>query len=86
VRDAVILRGRGSLVAGKSLERIFAGCVDLEESAARLFQALLLGPVRFYTGDEVNRVVKGRRKEPVIRKIWNHYVAKVGLAGLLDGL
>jgi L-ribulose-5-phosphate 4-epimerase len=84
--DAAILRGHGSIVVGQSIEWTFAGCVDLEESAARLCLAFTLGPVRFYTDDEVARVGKGRRKPSVIQKVWDHYVAKAKLAGLMDGL
>lgn len=84
--DGVILRGHGSLVVGQSIEWTFASCIDLEESAARLYSAYLLGPVRFYSEDEVSRVAKGRRREPVIKKIWDHYVAKTELVGLMSSL
>ena len=85
-RDAAILRGHGSIVVGQSIEWTFAACVDLEESAARLCFASTLGPVRFYTDDEVNRVSKGRKKLSVIQKVWDHYVAKARLAGLMEGV
>ncbi len=84
--DAAILRGHGSIVVGNSIEWTFAACIDLEESAARLCYASMLGPVRFYTDDELRRVAKGRRRMPVIQKIWDHYVAKTKLAGLMDDL
>ena len=84
--DAVILRGHGSLVAGPSIEWTFAACVELEESATRLYYASLLGPVRFYTDDEIDRVGKGRRRPPVIQKVWDHSVITAKLAGLMDGL
>lgn len=84
--DAAILRGHGSIVVGKSLEQTFALCVDLEESAARLVYASLLGPVRLYTEDEINRVAKGRKRMEVIQKVWDHYAAKARLAGLANGL
>lgn len=84
--DAVILRGHGSLVVGGSIAWTFAACVDLEESAMRFYSASLLGPVRSYTEDEVGRVVKGRRRDPVIKKVWDHYVAKAKWAGLMSGL
>ena len=84
--EAAILRGHGSIVVGKSIEWTFTACVDLEDSAARLYFASLLGPVRFYTDDEVNRVAKGRRRMPVVQKVWNHYVAKAKLAGLMENL
>lgn len=84
-RDAAILRGHGSIVVGESIEWTFAACIDLEESAARLCLASLLGPVRFYTDDEVGRVAKGRRRLPVIQKVWNHYVAKAKVAEVMGG-
>jgi ribulose-5-phosphate 4-epimerase/fuculose-1-phosphate aldolase len=85
-RDAVVLRGHGSMVVGQSIEWVFAACVDLEEAAARFYQASLLGPVRVYTEDETQRVMRGRRKDSVVQKIWDHNVAKTKLAGLMDGI
>jgi L-ribulose-5-phosphate 4-epimerase len=84
--DAVMLRGHGSLVVGQSIEWVFAACVDLEEAAARFYQASLLGPVRVYNEDETRRVMKGRRKDSVVQKIWDHNVAKTTLAGLMEGI
>jgi ribulose-5-phosphate 4-epimerase/fuculose-1-phosphate aldolase len=81
--DAVILRGHGSMVVGQSIEWVFAACVDLEEAASRFYKASLLGTVRVYTEDETQRVMKGRRKDSVVQKIWDHNVAKTRLAGLM---
>jgi hypothetical protein len=39
-----------------------------------------------YNEDETERVMKGRRKESVVQKIWDHNVAKTKLAGLMDGI
>lgn len=85
-RDALILRGHGSVVVGESIEWAFAACIDLEDSARKLYLASALGPVRGYTADEVERVAKGRRRGPVIQKIWDHYHARARLAGLTAGL
>ncbi|MGH7848226.1 MAG: class II aldolase/adducin family protein [Candidatus Binatia bacterium] len=85
-RDALILRGHGSVVCGEAIEWVFAGCIDLEESALRFYMASTLGPVRAYTEDEVNRVAAGRRKMSVIQKIWDHYVSKTKVSGLMEGL
>jgi hypothetical protein len=71
---------------GQSIEWTFAACVDLEESAARTCLASTLGPIRPYNEDELERVGKGRRKMSVIQKVWDHYVARTKLAGLLSGL
>ncbi len=84
--EAAILRGHGSILVGNSIEWLFTACVDLEESARRLYYASLLGPVRAYTEDEVNRVAKGRRKPQVIQRIWDHCLIKAKLAGLLEDL
>jgi ribulose-5-phosphate 4-epimerase/fuculose-1-phosphate aldolase len=84
--DAVMLRGHGSMVVGQSIEWVFAACVDLEEAASRFYQASLLGPVRVYNDDETQRVMKGRRKESVVQKVWDHNVAKTKLAGLMQGI
>jgi ribulose-5-phosphate 4-epimerase/fuculose-1-phosphate aldolase len=85
-RDAAILRGHGSIVVGQSIEWTFAGCVDLEESATRTCLASTLGPIKAYNDDELERVGKGRRKMSVIQKVWDHYIAKTKLTGLMAGL
>jgi len=84
--DAVMLRGHGSMVVAKSIERVFAACVDLEEAASRFYKASLLGAVMVYNDDETQRVMKGRRKDSVVQKVWDHNVAKTKLAGLMDGI
>ena len=84
--DAVMLRGHGSMVVGQAIEWVFAACVDLEEAASRFYQASVLGPVLVYNDDETQRVMKGRRKDSVVQKIWDHNVAKSKLAGLMSGI
>jgi L-ribulose-5-phosphate 4-epimerase len=84
--DAVMLRGHGSMVVGQAVEWVFAACVDLEEAAARFYKASLLGAVLVYNEDETQRVMKGRRKDSVVQKIWDHNVAKTKLAGLMAGI
>ena len=84
--DAVMLRGHGSMVVAHSIEWVFAGCVDLEEAAARFYKASLLGPVLVYSEDETRRVMKQRRKDSVVQKVWDHNVAKTKLAGLMQDI
>ena len=84
--DAVMLRGHGSMVVAGSIEWVFAGCVDLEEAAARFYKASLLGPVLVYSEEETQRMIKQRRKDSVVQKIWDHNVAKTKLAGLMGGI
>jgi ribulose-5-phosphate 4-epimerase/fuculose-1-phosphate aldolase len=84
--DAVMLRGHGSMVVAHSIEWVFAGCVDLEEAASRFYKASLFGPVMLYNDDETQRVMKQRRKDSVVQKIWDHNVAKTKLAGLMESL
>ncbi|MGH7833420.1 MAG: class II aldolase/adducin family protein [Candidatus Binatia bacterium] len=85
-RDALILRGHGSVVAGEAIEWVFAVCVDLEEAATRFYMASTLGPVKAYTEDEIARVGKQRRRMSVIQKIWDHYVSKAKVSGYMGGL
>ena len=85
-REAVMLRGHGSMVVGQSIEWVFAACVDLEEAASRFYKASLLGPVRVYNEDETQRVMKARRKDSVVQKVWDHNAAKTKLAGLMGGI
>jgi ribulose-5-phosphate 4-epimerase/fuculose-1-phosphate aldolase len=85
-RDVVMLRGHGSMVVGQAVEWVFAACVDLEEAASRFYKASLLGPVLVYDDDETQRVMKGRRKDSVVQKIWDHNIAKSKLAGLMDNI
>ena len=84
--DALMLRGHGSMVVAQSIEWVFAACVDLEEAAARFYKAALLGPVLVYNEDETQRVMKGRRKDSVVQKVWDHNVAKTKLVGLMNGI
>ncbi len=84
--DAVMLRGHGSMVVAQAIEWVFAACVDLEEAASRFYKASLLGSVMVYNEDETQRVMKGRRKDSVVQKIWDHNVAKTKLAGLMEGV
>ena len=84
--DAVMLRGHGSMVVAGSIEWVFAGCVDLEEAAARFYKASLLGSVMLYSEDETKRVMAQRRKDSVVQKVWDHNVAKTKLAGLMGGI
>jgi ribulose-5-phosphate 4-epimerase/fuculose-1-phosphate aldolase len=84
--EAVMLRGHGSMVVGRAIEWVFAGCVDLEEAASRFYKASLLGAVRVYNEDETQRVMQARRKDSVVQKVWDHNVAKTKLAGLMSGI
>ena len=84
--DAVMLRGHGSMVVGEAIEWVFAACVDLEEAASRFYKASLLASVRVYNEDETTRVMRGRRKDSVVQKVWDHNVAKTKLAGLMGGI
>ncbi|MCE3242299.1 MAG: hypothetical protein K0Q83_2806, partial [Deltaproteobacteria bacterium] len=45
-----------------------------------------LGPVMLYNEDETQRVMKQRRKDSVVQKIWDHNAAKTELAGLMRGI
>jgi hypothetical protein len=42
--------------------------------------------VMVYNEDETHRVMKQRRKDSVVQKVWDHNVAKTKLAGLMGGI
>jgi hypothetical protein len=42
--------------------------------------------VRVYNDDETQRIMKERRKDSVVQKVWDHNVAKTKLAGVMEGI
>lgn len=84
--EALVLRGHGSLVVGRSLEWVVAGSIELEEAANRYCAASMLGKVIPYSPSETEVVMAQRRKDSVVNKIWDHYVERAKLAGLTADL
>jgi ribulose-5-phosphate 4-epimerase/fuculose-1-phosphate aldolase len=81
---ACLLRGHGTVVVGGSVEAMFMDCLDIEENARSLIFASVLGSVQPLSGSEVEALRQSYgRSESRPTKIWEHYLHKGRLAGIL---
>jgi L-ribulose-5-phosphate 4-epimerase len=82
--SACLLRGHGTVVVGGSIEQVFMDCLDIEENARSVLFASVLGPLRPIAGDEVAQLrASYGRSESRALKVWEHYLHKGRLAGVL---
>jgi ribulose-5-phosphate 4-epimerase/fuculose-1-phosphate aldolase len=79
-----LLRAHGTVVVSHSVEELLMDCLDVEENARSLLYANSLGALLPITRDEVTelRASYGRSGYRA-GKIWEHYLAKGRLAGIL---
>jgi len=79
-----LLRAHGTVVVSHSVEELLMDCLDVEENARSLLYANSLGALLPITRDEVTelRASYGRSGYRA-GKIWEHYLAKGRLAGVL---
>ncbi len=79
-----LLRAHGTVVASPGIQELFMDCLDFEENARSLLYATALGPLRPLTRDEGAqlRASYGRSRSRAA-KIWEHYLQKGKLAGVL---
>ena len=79
-----LLRGHGTVVVSSSMQELFMDCLDFEENARSLLYATALGPLLPLTRAETAelRASYGRSNYRAA-KLWEHYVHKGKLAGLL---
>ena len=54
-RRVALMRGHGSVVAGRSLAEVVMTCVYLEQNARLQIQAMALGDVRYLSDEEIER-------------------------------
>ena len=79
-----LLRGHGTCVVSRSVEELLMDCLDIEENARSLLYASSLGPLLPITQDEVTQLKASYgRSDYRARKVWDHYVEKGRLAGIL---
>jgi ribulose-5-phosphate 4-epimerase/fuculose-1-phosphate aldolase len=77
---AVLLKGHGVVVVGRSVEEAFVAAIMLEENATRLYQASLLGEPSVFEGEAL-RTLKGQIWIPkVVEKLWAYHVMKAEAA------
>jgi ribulose-5-phosphate 4-epimerase/fuculose-1-phosphate aldolase len=83
-RRVCLLRAHGTVIVSSSIQELFADCLDFEENARSLIYASALGPLLPLTHDEQGVLSESYgRAEFRAAKLWEHYVHKGRLAGVL---
>jgi ribulose-5-phosphate 4-epimerase/fuculose-1-phosphate aldolase len=77
---AVLLRGHGVVVVGKTVEEAFFLSVCLEENARRYYQALAIGKPKLLSLEEQQDIIGSGYKQERFKKIWDYYCSKFGAA------
>jgi ribulose-5-phosphate 4-epimerase/fuculose-1-phosphate aldolase len=84
-RRACLLRAHGTVIVSRSIPELFMDCLDFEENARSLIYATALGPLLPLTPDEQSMLTESYgRAEFRAAKLWEHYVHKGRLAGVLS--
>jgi ribulose-5-phosphate 4-epimerase/fuculose-1-phosphate aldolase len=73
---AVILRGHGAVVVGRSVREACVLGLYLEESARLQIEAMKLGNPRFINPNEAERIAKRTFKTASTDRAWEHFKAK----------
>jgi len=74
---AILLRGHGAVVVGKTIPEVCILALYLEESARLQTEAMKLGAPRFLSREEAERVARRTFKPASTERAWEHYQAKV---------
>ena len=82
-RVAVILRGHGVVVVGRSIEEAFAASVMLEDNALRQFRAMQIGTPQALEGEELAEATSQIWHPKVIAKMWTFYNMKAKEEGVI---
>lgn len=75
---AVLLRGHGVTVVGKTVEEVFFLSVCLEENARRYYQALAVGEPKPLSEEEQRDLIGSGYKQQMFQKMWDYYDSKYG--------
>jgi ribulose-5-phosphate 4-epimerase/fuculose-1-phosphate aldolase len=74
---AVILRGHGAVVVGRSIPEVCILALYLEESARLQTEAMRLGKPRYLSSEEAERISKRTFKPASTERAWEHFCALV---------
>jgi HCOMODA/2-hydroxy-3-carboxy-muconic semialdehyde decarboxylase len=74
---AILLRGHGAVVVGKTIPEVCILALYLEESARLQTEAMKLGTPRFLSSEEAERVAKRTFKPTSTARAWEHFQAAV---------
>jgi ribulose-5-phosphate 4-epimerase/fuculose-1-phosphate aldolase len=78
-----LLRGHGSVVAGKTVAEVFLDSLEMEENARSAVHAASLGPLKPITPQEAELLQASFAKNDFrAAKVWDHYMEKAKIAGL----
>lgn len=80
---AVILRGHGAVIVGRSIEEAFVASVMLEDNALRQFRAMQIGTPQALAGEELVEAKNQIWHPKVIAKMWTYYLMKARAEGVL---
>lgn len=75
---ALLLRGNGQVVVGRTLAEACVRAIYLEEAARLQAQAMALGEPRYYTAEEVAEYAHAWEDPVNVQRAWNFYVGLVG--------
>lgn len=82
--NVCLLRGHGTVVVSSSMQELLMDCLDFEENARCLLYATALGSLFPITKDEVAELrASYGRSDYRAGKLWEHYVHKGNVAGIL---
>jgi ribulose-5-phosphate 4-epimerase/fuculose-1-phosphate aldolase len=73
---ALMLRGHGAVVVGRSIREVCVLALFLEESARLQTDAMRLGTPMFLERDEAERIAKRTFKPTSVERAWDHFAAK----------
>ena len=73
---ALMLRGHGAVVVGRSIREVCMLALFLEESARLQNEAMRLGTPMFMERDEAERIAKRTFKPTSVERAWEHFAAK----------
>ena len=74
---ALLLRGHGAVVVGRSIREVCILSLYLEESARLQVEAMKLGEPLYISREEAERITRGTFKPASTERAWEHYRAKV---------
>ena len=74
---AVLLRGHGAVVVGRSIPEVCILALYLEESARLQTEAMKLGEPRFLSSEEAERVARRSFKSASTERAWEHFQAMI---------
>jgi L-ribulose-5-phosphate 4-epimerase len=83
-RGCCLLRGHGSVVVANSVAEVFLDSLEMEENARNAVYAASLGVLKPITTEEAELIGASFAKNDYrATKIWEHYLEKARLTGLL---